>query len=139
MKPWTLTLLLFHVLTTAAYGHQKTSDLYDIKISKVKDGIYLASRPEPLRPFVEGNVTIIINEHDVVLVDAGGAPSSARVDLSEVEKQFAGDDPVYRYYFQEYFATPNVERTFKELKTKTTTQSSNVDAASQIQLLLEYF
>ena len=41
--------------------------------------------------------------------------SEKRVDLSEFEKQFAGDDPVYRYYFREYFSTPNVERTFKEL------------------------
>ena len=79
-------LLPFLVLMTAAYAHQKTSDLYDIKITKVKDGIYLASRPEPLRPFVEGNVTIIINEHDVVLVDAGGAPSSARRVIAELKK-----------------------------------------------------
>ena len=86
MKPWSSTLLLFLVLTTAAYAHQKTSDLYDIKITKVKEGIYLASRPEPLRPFVEGNVTIIINEHDVVLVDAGGAPSSARRVIAELKK-----------------------------------------------------
>ena len=33
------------------------SDLYDIKIKKIKDNIYLAYRPEPLRLFVEGNST----------------------------------------------------------------------------------
>jgi hypothetical protein len=67
-------------------------------------------------------------------IDAGLDLESVRkrVDLSEFEKQFAGDDPVYRYYFREYFATPNVERTFKELKTKTATQSRNVDAASRL-------
>lgn len=41
-----------------------------------------------------------------------------RVDLSEFERQFAGDDPVLRYFFREYFSDPNVERTYKELKAR---------------------
>ena len=62
------------------------SDLYDVRIRKVKDGIYLASRPDPLRTFVEGNVTIIINDEDVVVVDAGGAPVAARNIIAEIRK-----------------------------------------------------
>jgi len=41
-----------------------------------------------------------------------------RVDLSGFERQFAGDDLIYRYYFHEYFSEPLVERTFKELKAR---------------------
>ncbi len=64
----------------------ETSDLYDVEFRKVKDGIYLAYRPEPLRISVEGNVTIIINEHDVVVVDAGGSPRSAEQVIAEIRK-----------------------------------------------------
>ena len=52
-------------------GQAGESDLYAVKIKKVKENIYLAYRPEPLRDYVEGNVTIIVNERDVVVVDAG--------------------------------------------------------------------
>jgi glyoxylase-like metal-dependent hydrolase (beta-lactamase superfamily II) len=52
----------------------------------VVDGVYVASRADPLRPYVEGNVTIIINEHDVVVVDAGGSPRIARNVIAEIRK-----------------------------------------------------
>jgi glyoxylase-like metal-dependent hydrolase (beta-lactamase superfamily II) len=63
-----------------------SSDLYAMTIERIADGIYVAKRPEPLRLFVEGNVTIIINEHDVVVVDAGGAPQAARNVIAEIKK-----------------------------------------------------
>ncbi len=65
---------------------QKKSDLYAFKIKKIKEGIYLAYRPEPLRKFVESNVTIIINEKDVILVDGGGSGTSAKNIIAEVKK-----------------------------------------------------
>lgn len=87
MQPKALLLFVLLALPAATgYGQSETSDLYDIKIRKVKDGVYLAYRPEPLRPYVEGNVTIIVNERDVVLVDAGGAPASARKVIDEIKK-----------------------------------------------------
>jgi glyoxylase-like metal-dependent hydrolase (beta-lactamase superfamily II) len=61
-------------------------DIFDIRVLKIVDGVYVASRPEPLRPYVEGNVTIIINEHDVVVVDAGGSPRAARNVIAEIRK-----------------------------------------------------
>jgi len=39
-----------------------------------------------------------------------------QVDISGLERDFAGDDPIYRYYFRVYFSHPIIERTFKELK-----------------------
>lgn len=85
MTPKTLTLLLL-LLFPAPTAAAQTSDLFTIKIQKVREGVYLAYRPEPLRPFVEGNVTVIVNERDVVLVDAGGSPSTARRVINELKK-----------------------------------------------------
>ncbi|MEE8119355.1 MAG: MBL fold metallo-hydrolase [Gammaproteobacteria bacterium] len=50
----------------------------DFTLQKVTDDIYVAVRPIVNRIPVEGNVTFIINEQDVVVVDAGGFPQSAR-------------------------------------------------------------
>src|SRR5688572_876638 len=75
-----LLLLLLLALPASA------TDIFDIKLHKVVDGVYVAARPEPLRPYVEGNVTIIINEHDVVVVDAGGSPRVARNIIAEIKK-----------------------------------------------------
>lgn len=38
-----------------------------------------------------------------------------KVDLSKFEKEFVGDDPIYRYYFKIWFADPNIRQTFKVL------------------------
>ncbi len=81
-----VTLLIVLTLVIKTSGQSKSSDLYDFKIKKIKDGIYLAYRPDPLRKFVESNVTIIINEKDVVLVDAGGSVTSAKNIIAEVKK-----------------------------------------------------
>ena len=35
--------------------------------------------------------------------------------LSALKDEFAGDDPVVRYYFDEYFAKPNVTRTYQAI------------------------
>lgn len=86
MKSNALILPFLLALATVVSGQSKTSDLYDIKIKKIKDGIYLAYRAEPLRPYVEGNVTVIINEHDVVLVDAGSAPTATRNVIAEIKR-----------------------------------------------------
>jgi glyoxylase-like metal-dependent hydrolase (beta-lactamase superfamily II) len=63
-----------------------STDLYDIQVRKVVEGVYVASRADPLRPYVEGNSTIIVNEHDVVVVDAGGSPRIARNTIAEIRK-----------------------------------------------------
>lgn len=86
MKIRAMMLLLLLMLATDFYGQSKSSDLYSVKIRKVKENVYVAYRPEPLRYFVEGNVTIIINERDVVVVDAGGAPQAAQNIIAEIRK-----------------------------------------------------
>lgn len=78
-----MRLLLFALLLASPAS---ATDIFDIRVQKVVDGIYVASRAEPVRPYVEGNVTIIINEHDVVVVDAGGSPRAARNVIAHIRK-----------------------------------------------------
>ena len=74
--------LLLLLLASSA----SATDIFDVRVQKVVDGVYVASRAEPLRPYVEGNVTFIINEQDVVVVDAGGSPKIARNIIAEIRK-----------------------------------------------------
>jgi cyclase len=62
------------------------SDLYKHQVEKIADGVYVAYRPEPLRIFVESNVTIIINDDDVVVVDAGGSTASAQDIIAHIRE-----------------------------------------------------
>ena len=82
----TLTACIFLSLEIPVIAQAQSPDLYSFKIKKIKDNIYLAYRPEPLRKFVEENVTIIINEKDVILVDGGGSSTSAKNIIAEVRK-----------------------------------------------------
>jgi hypothetical protein len=52
MKLKFLALLILFTVVSLSFAQ---SDLYAIKIKKVKDNVYFAYRPEPLRNFVEGN------------------------------------------------------------------------------------
>lgn len=68
-------LLLLALL--AAEKSVAASGIYDLELVSVKPGIYLLRRPDPLRQPVEGNVTVIVNEQDVVVVDGSGSPLAA--------------------------------------------------------------
>jgi glyoxylase-like metal-dependent hydrolase (beta-lactamase superfamily II) len=48
------------------------------QLEKVADGVYAAIRTDPGRNIVNGNSTIIVNDSDVVVVDATGTPATAR-------------------------------------------------------------
>lgn len=74
------------ILVPLACVAQTTGDVFERRIEKVAEGVYLAYRPEPLRNFVEGNSVIIINDEDVVVVDSGGSPASARAIIAEIRK-----------------------------------------------------
>ena len=51
--------------------------VFDYELHKVADGVYVAIRPDVFRQPVDGNVTFIVNEMDVVVVDSGGTVASA--------------------------------------------------------------
>ena len=86
MKSKAIILLFLLALTTVCYGQSGSSDLLEIKFKKLRDDIYLAYRPETLRYWVEGNVIIIINDADVVVVDGSGSPRSAQSVIAEIRK-----------------------------------------------------
>jgi hypothetical protein len=41
------------------------------------------------------------------------------VNVDRQRERFAGNDPVRRYFFKEYFSDPNVERTFDAVAAST--------------------
>lgn len=88
MKPNKIFSILFLLLGTnsIAQSQEKYQSPYYFKIEKIQDGIYFAYRPEPLRYLVEGNSTIIINENDVLVIDATGSPQGALQIIEEIKK-----------------------------------------------------
>jgi len=66
---------------------QTTTDPWLIEFRQVTQDIHLAYRPVPLRYQVEGNVTLIFNETDVVVVDGSGSPRAAREVIAYIREQ----------------------------------------------------
>ncbi len=59
---------------------------YDVAFNQVREGIWMAYRPDPFRSPVFGNVTIIVTEQDVVVVDAGSSPRAARRIIGQIRE-----------------------------------------------------
>ncbi len=88
MKMWNVKVTVFTLLVavTSACSGQETSSVTEayeddpwlLEFEEIAPNIHVATRPEPLRYIVEGNVTIIVNEEDVVVVDGSGSPIAAR-------------------------------------------------------------
>ena len=73
-------------LTHISISQSSFTDPLEIKFKKLQDDIYLAYRPDPLRFWVEGNVLIIINDNDVVVVEGSGAPRSAKAVIAYIRQ-----------------------------------------------------
>jgi glyoxylase-like metal-dependent hydrolase (beta-lactamase superfamily II) len=74
MKSLVVLLSMLAVLPRPASAD---GGIYDLELVPVKPQIYLIRRPDPLRQPVECNVTFIVNDQDVIVVDGGGSPLSA--------------------------------------------------------------
>ncbi len=61
-------------------------DPWLIEFKQIAPDIHVGFRPEPLRYIVEGNVTIIINENDVVVVDGSGSPIASRRVIKHIRE-----------------------------------------------------
>ena len=66
---------------------QDDSDPWSIEFRQVTEGVHVAYRPVPLRYIVEGNVTLIFNAADVVVVDGSGSPRAARRVINYIREQ----------------------------------------------------
>ncbi|MGA7303580.1 MAG: MBL fold metallo-hydrolase [Rhodothermales bacterium] len=84
------SLLELAALTSAAQPF--TTDPRDLDFVQISDDVHVAFRPDPLRYWVEGNVTIILNEKDVVVVDGSGSNRSARQVINYIRS--LTDNPV---------------------------------------------
>ena len=86
MRTYLLCLALLGFLPPVS-AEEDTGRLWDVEFHKIRDDIYVAQIANPTDTVMAmGNVTVIINEHDVVLVDAGGAPVAARRIIAGIRK-----------------------------------------------------
>lgn len=56
------------------------------ELQRIADGVHVAVRTEPAGLMVDANSVLIVNEHDVVVVDANVGPSSAKETLAALRK-----------------------------------------------------
>lgn len=75
------------------------------ELQRIADGVHVAVRTEPAGLMVDANTTLIINEQDVVVVDANVGPSSAKATLAALRK--LTDKPV-RYVINTHWHDDHV-------------------------------
>jgi glyoxylase-like metal-dependent hydrolase (beta-lactamase superfamily II) len=78
-------LPLWLVLSSAPLAAQ-TRAAPDFELVRVSDGVYAAIRADASANVVHGNNTIIVNDADVVVVDATGTPAAARRVIAAVKR-----------------------------------------------------
>ena len=80
MRRWLpLFALLWLGAASAAesFGAPTGSGPFDRALAEVAPGVYVAARPDVFRTPVDGNISFIVNDADVMVVDAGGTEQSA--------------------------------------------------------------
>jgi len=80
------TYIIISLLVTCAGCSTHAQELYKFQTVKVSEGIYQLVSSEVNGDWVTGNTTVIINEKDVMIVDAGFLPSVARQAIAEIKK-----------------------------------------------------
>jgi len=95
MKRVTASILAF-VLLPAWAGFE---------LERVAEGVYVARRTEPAGLMVDANSMIVVNERDVVVVDANVGPGSAKEVLAQLRK--LTDKPV-RYVINTHWHDDHV-------------------------------
>ena len=81
-----LVLLFYLIISFSCFSQENFNDPYMFTFKKISDDIYVAIRPNSLRPPEEGNCTIIINEEDVTIVDTSGSPRGADGIIKQLKK-----------------------------------------------------
>jgi len=65
------------VLLLAPFACDAATDPFQHELRRIRENVYVAVRPDVNRVPVSGNVTLIINKDDVVVVDSGRTPAAA--------------------------------------------------------------
>jgi cyclase len=76
--------ILWVILISASTATAQS--LYSYETVKVREDIYLLKAGELNGNWVTGNIVIVINENDVLVVDSGFLPSLARLAVAEIRK-----------------------------------------------------
>lgn len=74
------------LLSFKNYAQEQKNSLYSFTLKKITEGIYVSQRPEPLRETVDGNFVIIVNDLDVMVIDATVTPTGAKAVIKEIRK-----------------------------------------------------
>lgn len=75
-----------------SFGPPTGQGTFDRALAQVAPGIYVSVRPDPFRNPAEGNISFIVNDDDVVVVDAGGSELSAENAIKQLRS--VTDKPV---------------------------------------------
>lgn len=59
---------------------------FDVEVERIAEGVYVAQRVPSWRFWVQANATIIVNDHDVVVVDGGGFPAHVENVIAEIRE-----------------------------------------------------
>ncbi|MBI5214473.1 MAG: MBL fold metallo-hydrolase [Ignavibacteriae bacterium] len=102
-------LLLLFIVLSFTLDAFSTPPPKEYEITKLAEGIYGFVWKEPLKDPIEGNSLFIINENDVVVVDAALFPTSTRLMISELKKLTS--KPV-RYVVNTHFHDDHVNGNF---------------------------
>lgn len=81
-----LTLSLMVVLMGSGRISAQERGPLEVDVVQVAEDVYVATRPISWRFPVMGNVTIIVNEADVVVVDGGGMAQHSENVIAEIKK-----------------------------------------------------
>ena len=85
-KYFTLALLTLAALAAAPTHDAHAQTAAGFELVKLAEGVYAATRTEPPGLTVNGNSVFIINDEDVVVVDATLTPGSAREQIAALRK-----------------------------------------------------
>lgn len=79
-------LLLAFIFFSATGWDVHSQELYRFEVVKVTESIFQLESSNILGDWVTGNTTVIINDKDVFVVDAGFLPSVAKATIREIKK-----------------------------------------------------
>jgi glyoxylase-like metal-dependent hydrolase (beta-lactamase superfamily II) len=80
------TSVLAIVLLSAGPPTARAQGAHELAALELKPGVWFLQRPNPMRIPVEGNVVVIVNADDVVVIDSGGMPVTAENAIRHIRK-----------------------------------------------------
>src|ERR671917_937494 len=77
-------LLALCALTSAAAADSVNTK--ERTVTQVAEGVYVIRHPDAPDGFPQGNTTVVVGDHEVLVVDSCYLPSNAREDIAQIRK-----------------------------------------------------